>query len=119
MLDDMGIIKYLEAAMRAEGLRQSMIANNMSNINTPGYRRFDIRFEEFLAEAMESGGPVDLTHIKPEIFQPLNTPVNTNGNDISLDMEVGELVKNSLRHKTFVRLLRRRYEQLQLAMNVK
>ena len=119
MANDVSIIKYLEAAIQAEGIRQSVIANNIANINTPGYRRFDLKFEELLAAALDSSGSDDPTKIEPKIFQPKNTPVNSNGNDVSLDTEVGDMVKNSLRHRTFIRLLRKKYEQIELAMRTK
>jgi flagellar basal-body rod protein FlgB len=116
MSNDVNITKYLEAAIRAEGIRQAVIANNVANIDTPGYRRFDVMFEELLAAAIESAGGSEQTQIEPTIFQPRSSPVNTNGNDVSLETEVGEIVKNSLRHQAFIRLLRKRYEQLELAM---
>lgn len=118
MAGDMSIIKYLEAALQAEGTRQSIIANNIANMNTPGYRRFDVKFDELLAAALDSGDD-DPSKIELEIFQPRNTPVKTNGNDVSLDTEVGEMVKNSLRHQTFIRLIRKKYELMQRAIGLR
>ena len=119
MDDSSGIIKYLEAAIQAEGVRQSVLANNIANINTPGYRRLDIKFEELLAKALDSAGSAEATEIKPEIFQPKNTTVKANGNDVSLNSEFGEIIKNTMRHRTFLRLLRKRYDQMQLAIRAK
>jgi flagellar basal-body rod protein FlgB len=48
---DLNILNYLEAGVRAEGARQKAIASNIANINTPGYRRLNIRFEEVLGRA--------------------------------------------------------------------
>jgi flagellar basal body rod protein FlgB len=45
--------------------------------------------------------------------------VKSNGNDVSLETEVGQMVKNTLRHKTYVRLLNKKYHQIELAMDVK
>ena len=42
------LLSLLEAGARAEGLRHKAIASNIANLQTPGYRRVDIRFEEFL-----------------------------------------------------------------------
>ena len=96
----------LIAAVKAESLRQRAIAGNISNLETPGYRRIDVKFEEMLARKMDQGnGKVDVTEVKPEVYQPQNTPVKANGNDVNLEMEVGQMVKNSLRYKTLMRLL--------------
>jgi flagellar basal body rod protein FlgB len=45
--------------------------------------------------------------------------VKSNGNDVHLESEVGEMVKNTLRHRAYVRLLRKKYDQIELAMSIK
>jgi len=113
------IMALLDAGIRAESLRQKSIANNIANIETPGYRRVEVKFEELLKKALDSNGAVDLSEFKPLIFQPNETPVKSNGNDVSLEVEVGEMVKNTLRHKAYIRLLNRKFSQFDLAINVR
>ena len=113
------IVDIIAAGIRAESLRQKTIANNVANLQTPGYRRIDVKFNELLAKALDSSGDVDLSEIEAEIYQPRQTPVKSNGNDVSLEVEVGEMVKNTLRHKAYVRLLQKKYQQIELAVNVK
>ncbi len=113
------IVDFLEAGIKAESLRQKTIANNVANLKTPGYRRIDVKFEELLAKALESPGAVDLSDIKSLVYRPKQTPVKSNGNDVNLEAEVGEMVKNTLRHKTYVRLLYKKYKQMELAMNIR
>ncbi|MFC1652520.1 flagellar basal body rod protein FlgB [Planctomycetota bacterium] len=110
------IIDLLEAGAKAEGLRQQAIASNVANLETPGYRRSDIRFEQLLARALESPSGVDLDAIEPELHQPHQTAVKHNGNDVSLEEEIGAMVKNSLRHKTYMRLLAKKYAQIDRAI---
>ena len=119
MSDISKIMSLLEAGIKAEGLRQKAIANNIANLNTPGYRRVDVKFEEQLIKAMNSNGEVDPDKIKPVFYQPKKTPVKSNGNDVNLETEVGEMVKNSLRHKAFIRLLSKKYKQMEAAMSIK
>jgi flagellar basal-body rod protein FlgB len=113
------IVDFIEAGIRAESLRQKAVANNIANLQTPGYRRIDVRFKKMLAKAMDSSGAVDFSEIEAEIYQPKQTPVKSNGNDVNLETEVGEMVKNTLRHKAYIRLLNKKYRQMELAMNVK
>jgi len=113
------IVDLLDAGIRAEHLRQKAIANNIANLETPGYRRVDVKFEELLAKALDSPGTVDLSEIKPQIYRPKQTPVKSDGNDVNFETEVGEMVKNALRHKTYIRLLNRKYSQIELAMGIK
>ncbi len=113
------IVEFLEAGIKAEGLRQKAIANNVANLETPAYRRVDVKFEQLLAKALDSPGDIDIDKIKAELYKPQNTPLKPNGNDVNLEAEVGQMVKNSLRHKAFIRLLYRKYKQMEMAMSVK
>ena len=113
------LLSLIEQGIRAESLRQKAIAGNVANVETPGYRRVDVQFSDLLAKAMESGEEIDLDKINPELFQPENTPVKANGNDVSLEVEVGQMVKNTLRHQTYIRLLQKKYAQIDMAMNLK
>lgn len=113
------IVGFLEAGIRAESLRQRAIANNIANLETPGYRRIDVKFQELLAKALGSSGEVDLKEVLPQIYQPKETPVKSNGNDVNLESEIGQMVKNTLRHKAYIRLLNKKYRQIELAMDIK
>ena len=113
------IMDIIEAGIRAESLRQSAIANNVANLETPGYRRIDVKFSELLGEALNSSADVDLGTLNGEIYQPKQTLVKSNGNDVSLETEIGEMVKNTLRHKVYIRLLGKKYRQMDLAMDVR
>jgi len=113
------IVDFLEAGLRAESLRQKAIANNVANLETPSYRSIDVKFKELLAKALDSQGQVDLSEIEAQIYLPKQTPLNSNGNDVSLEAEVGKMVKNSLLHTTYIRLINKKYRQMELAMDVK
>jgi len=113
-------IELLEAGLRAESLRQKAIANNVANLETPGYRRIDVKFEELLAKALDSSsGSGDVTEIEPQIYQPKQTAVKSNGNDVNFEVEVGEMVKNTIRHKAYIRLLSKKFKQIELALDIK
>jgi len=112
------IVELLEAGMRAERLRQKTIASNIANIETPGYRRLDVRFEELLAKALKSPDSGKLDQVEPEIYQPQDTAVRSNGNDVDMESEVGNLVKNSLRYTAYVRLMQKRFTQIEAAIRL-
>ncbi|HNY79276.1 MAG: flagellar basal body rod protein FlgB [Sedimentisphaerales bacterium] len=118
MTQSNNIVDLLEAGIKAEGLRQRTIASNMANIQTPGYRRIDVKFDELLAKALESSRAVDLDRVEPEIYEPRNTTIRNNGNDVSMEAELGSLVKNSLRHTAYVRLMQKKFTQIEAAIRV-
>jgi flagellar basal body rod protein FlgB len=83
---------------------------------SPGYRRIDVRFAELVAGAMERADS-DPDAIEGELFRPMQTSVDSKGNDVNLDAEIGEMVKNTLTQKTYMRLLARKYRQVETAIN--
>jgi flagellar basal-body rod protein FlgB len=110
------VTELLQAGARGEQLRQQTIAANVANLETPGYHRIDVRFEQLLEKALASGKTEDIEQLEPEFFNPMNTPVKPNGNDVSLENEVGQMVENSLRHKLYIKLLNKKYQQLESAI---
>ena len=113
------IVDLIDAGVKAETLRQKAIANNIANLETPGYRRIDVKFEELLARCLRSSEEFDLSDVEAQIYRPKQTPVKSNGNDVNLEAEVGQMIKNSLRHKAYIRLLSKKYSQIELAISVK
>jgi flagellar basal-body rod protein FlgB len=116
MVHDSNIMGLLEAGVRAEGLRQQAIANNIANLQTNGFRRSDVNFEEVLNKAIKGEKSCDPKSLAFELEETNNTPINENGSDVSLDSEVGEMVKNSIRHRAYILLMKKRYMQMQEAM---
>ena len=119
MPQSVDIVGLLDAGIKAEEARQRTIASNIANIETPGYRRLDVRFEELLAKALKSAHAAEVDHVEPEIFQPQNTPVRPNGNDVNMEMEIGAMLKNSSREMAFVRLLRKKFAQIENAITIR
>lgn len=113
------IVGLLESGIKAEELRQRTIASNIANAETPGYRRQDVRFEELLAKAVKSREATDLQEVEPEVFHPDSTFVKPNGNNVNIEMEIGEMLKNSSRQTAFVRLLRKKFAQVEEAVTIR
>lgn len=118
MVDDLTVMDLLAAGMRAEGQRQQLLANNIANINTEGFRRSDLDFEKALTKALKRKGQFDPEQLEYEAYQPLTTRINGQGSDVNLDNEVGEMIKNSLRHKTFMLMLKKKYQQMNAAIGI-
>ena len=75
MVNDSTVIKLLESATKAEGLRQQAIASNVANMNSYGYRRIDVNFEDVLNEAIKKDEDIDPEKLDFEFFQTKNTPL--------------------------------------------
>ncbi len=108
------MIDYLRAGLQATSARQSLIANNIANLNTPGYRRRGVQFERALAEALSTGK--DIEEVMAPIVTNSSIEMNEFGNDVDLDQEVGEMVKNTAMYKTYFRMLGKMMRQMEMAI---
>lgn len=113
---DGNVIQYIEAGIRATGMRGKVLADNIANMNTPDFRRRAVEFEKILAQAVEDGDLDTLRNFEIDVTRPMDTPVGPNGNDVDLDREVGEMIKNSAIRKTYMRLLGKVYDQMEIAI---
>jgi flagellar basal-body rod protein FlgB len=69
--------------------RQKLVASNMANVDTPGYKTQDIDFQfEFLS--LVKGAP-------PNVRDVPGLTVKNDGNNVSLDREARLLAENALR----------------------
>jgi flagellar basal-body rod protein FlgB len=90
-------------------MRHRVIADNIANVETPGFRRSDVSFGEQLRRALSSSDPDSaeqrIRELQPEIVQDDSSPVGPDGNNVSIDKEMSELTKNNLQYETLVQLL--------------
>lgn len=117
MVNRTDIVSYLEAGLRAAGTRQRVIADNLANQDTPNFLRNAVDFETLLQSALKSGGELDPKEVAPQIYKPGNTPKKKNGNDVLMEMEIGDLIKNAGRYKAYARMLNKMFRQMELAIN--
>jgi len=104
----------LKVAMDVQMKRQELHAQNIANAETPGYKRKYVAFEEYL---QESKMKLKLTttnqrHLptSPEIVtakevKMKNTSLTNDQNNVDIDMEVTEMVKDALRYQVLSRLM--------------
>ena len=92
----------LEARMKVI----DVIANNLANVNTPGYKRQDVQFEEKLAHALDQRrGPcaktcLPLPDIQPIVTTQGATSERSDGNNVDVEQENVNLAVNTLRFET-------------------
>lgn len=98
-------IKLLANAMDAYQLRQKITASNIANIDTPGYDRMIVSFEDELRRA--GGGSMSakpLVDVDPEVVQTDEQPV--------LEQELMVMSDTQMRVQLVSRALRENFEQL-------
>ena len=87
----------LERYMDLLSARQKLVASNIANADTPGYRTRDIDFQ---AEFQKAAG------LTPNVEEVDGLPVKNDGNSVDLDREARLLAENALRFQLASSLLR-------------
>jgi flagellar basal-body rod protein FlgB len=109
-------IDLLTRVLDASTLRHRTIAQNVANVNTPGYQRLDVKFEDELAKILQAGQPVHA--VKPEIVvDEAASALRVDGNNVDIDKEMGMLSKNSLLYQAASQILTTQLTALRLAIS--
>jgi flagellar basal-body rod protein FlgB len=95
--------------------RQQVIAANLANIDTPGYRSRELVFEENLEVARRGGeSAVTLGHAEEAIVAD-DEPADLDGNTVALEAEMAKMTANGLRYRGLAELLSRKLGMLKYA----
>lgn len=119
-------INVLQKSADAAYLRNEIIADNIANVDTPGYKRQDVSFEEDLAIALkrsryktldEKVDTVNLNHIKGRVYtDSANYSYRMDGNNVDIDNENVELASNQLKYNGIVQSIDEEFKNLQSVM---
>ena len=90
--------KLIEQVLGFRNLRHDVIASNIANANTPGYKAFDLVLEE----KMHGTQPVDRTRLVRS-----SNPAGLDGNNVSMDQEIGKLLENRTMYEVGMELMDR------------
>jgi len=89
--------------------RQKLVASNIANADTPGYRTKDIDFQSEFARAVDGGS-------EPTVIEPQNLPSKTDGNNVDLDREARLLAENAMRFQIATNFVRSDISTIRLAL---
>ncbi len=130
MLFSDALPQMLKKALDFQSMRHTIIASNIANVDTPGYKAVDIRFEKELRSAIGSGDTLamkttdskhiggrkkDLKGIKPEII-PERGVSRLDGNNVDIDREMTKLAENQLMYIATIRAMTKRGELIKYAI---
>jgi flagellar basal-body rod protein FlgB len=105
------IFNILERQIQAANVRHGVIASNIANVDTPGFKARDVKFDDALETATielrktspahlggGGGGSDGQVAVEPR-------PAWGDGNNVELDMEVAKMTENAVFFQTAVTLL--------------
>lgn len=101
----------LNQALNASQLRNDVVANNIANVDTPGFKRSEVIFEENVRQALQKQTNNDklkttnsrhiqignyVGNISAEIRTLQGLTYRNDGNNVDIDVETASLAKNKI-----------------------
>lgn len=122
----LGNTKILEKALDASVLRNESISQNIANVDTPGYKRKKVMFEEFLHSEMGNnfiGKRTNEKHIQigsggqnnPSIIVKEDHTQNNmrlDGNNVDIDTEMSLMAENQIKYNVLIQRLNGSFSKL-------
>ena len=106
--------------------RNDIIANNIANVDTPGYKRQDIDFESQLRRALGNSryetvdskvAHITSTELDARVYtDAANFSYRLDGNNVDIDTENVELAANQIKYNGLVSSINQEFTNLQLVI---
>jgi flagellar basal-body rod protein FlgB len=108
----------LERAISGAAQRQTALASNIANANTPNYKPQDVDFHSALQAAFASGKRESVA--SAGFAQTTQTDVmRPDGSGVDVDVESAKMAQNGLEYQALVQVARGRIDILESAMGTK
>ncbi len=121
--DAFSYINVLDKAADASWQRESAIANNIANVDTPGYKRQDVEFQSVLERELNSTGYGSMDRaVKNVNLNKLDGVAYTDsaaysyrldGNNVDIDTENVELASEQLRYQALTQGISEEFKRFQ------
>lgn len=119
-------VNVLDKAADASWARQTIIAHNISNVDTPTYKRQDIDFKNELERALRRTGQkhidravkhLDVHSVKGRVYDDhTNFSYRIDRNNVDVDTENVELASEQLRYQQITTALSDEFTRFNLVM---
>lgn len=119
-------INVLDKAADAAWLRNDVLANNIANSATPGYKRQDVEFESVLDRELNNSryqsmdnkiSDLKINRLKPRTYtDSANFSYRLDKNNVDIDSENVTLAANQLRYNGLVDSINQEFKNLQMVM---
>lgn len=96
-------------------LKAKVVANNIANVNTPGFKRLDVSFDNQLTDAVKNEELVKEIRFKVKADGGDNAFRNDQ-NTVNIDKEMSELMQNSIEYEVYTQLMSQKYKLMSQAM---
>jgi flagellar basal-body rod protein FlgB len=86
-------------------LRHKVLSQNVANVNTPGYRKLTVSFDDELSQHLLMHGERGVASVQPTIVEDPTSPTRLDGNNVDIDAEMMRLNKNTLLNNAYLQIV--------------
>lgn len=128
-MDILNMTQHFEKALDVASLRQQVIANNIANVNTPGFAPSKVNFEDELkrcmAAAQDDGFQVVCDFSDADLgvrgssdsVADVQASVIQSGNQVDVNQEMVDLAKNSIIFEALTAQVSGKYSNLKYVID--
>ena len=125
-------LQLLQRSLDFRSRRNNVLASNIANIETPGYKAKDLVFERALGDAMKAKlpGPLEVTNprhmdgrqilpldeVTPKVIRTSNPVGNIDENSVDLEREMVKLGENQVVYQSLVQMVNHKFSQLRVSI---
>ncbi|HHV12860.1 MAG TPA: flagellar basal body rod protein FlgB [Clostridiales bacterium] len=118
-------INVLNKAAGASWKRNEVLANNLANVSTPGYKRKDVQFQPHLQEALSGAGSLDSRVAKVNLDN-IDTTIYTDhaslsyrldGNNVDIDTESATYAENQIRYQALLDSMTQEFSRIRAVLS--
>ena len=124
------LLSLLSQRLTWLGKRQQVLAHNIANADTPGFRAQDVKepkFKDMLGGKGPSGSQLSATHVKHMVgrgsssqtyktVEDRSAEVSLSGNSVALEEQVLKVTKTAMDHQLTVNLYRKHIAMIKMAL---
>jgi flagellar basal-body rod protein FlgB len=108
----MELVGFLEKALNVRSFYHKVLATNMANVETPGYKEKDI---DFRAELDSSLGSTRNIAVQEKTDADGGTAAD--GNTVNMETQIVKLTENSMMFSAFVQLINKKFSMMRYVIN--
>lgn len=109
---------YLLQSMRVRNAQQDMIASNIANVNTPGYKSARVDFKQTLANQIAAVHKQNLSEnrqnppVQPVVTEDLTSSPGNDLNNVNLETEMVRQMKATMHYQAMAKMMQNKFSIL-------
>jgi len=123
-------VNLFQRGLNAAWTRNTVIRNNIANIETPNFKASDVQFESHLARSLQNSGfRGTMTHsghreigvpgidsVTPQITQRRGLSMRLDGNNVDIEAENVKLAQNTIQYNALIEKMNGELRRLRMAI---